>query len=423
MKPTVLLTRKATRAAMLAALRAAAKTLASGDFFFLTYSGHGGQVPDVNGDEDDKKDETWCLYDGQLIDDELYFELGQFKAGVRILVLSDSCHSGTVTRAAIMPPTDRSRRSGRRTDARRGGDAHLPRAPGVLRQAADRRRRRRPASRSSTPTTRSRRSRRSGRLVGRSRSSFDRVGDADLRLPGQPDLDGRRAQRRLHRAAARRSGTRARFSGNYANLHARIRARLPASQSPNLFTLGTAGSVPGPDAVHGLIRQHPRVVATRVAPRSGAWPAPTQRHHLRHSRPERSRCRPRTRGDRRGSVKAVGAGRHAARRRRAGARHGAAGRGRRRAADRQRADAGAAPGRCARPDAGAERAERRAARRGARRGRGARSSCRRSSAGPGSRPRRRAAPRAAGSARRCSAASRSSPAWSRTRPPRWPRRR
>ena len=56
-------------------------------------------MPDVWGDEADKQDETWCLYDGQLIDDELYFELSKFAPGVRILVLSDSCHSGTVVRA------------------------------------------------------------------------------------------------------------------------------------------------------------------------------------------------------------------------------------------------------------------------------------------------------------------------------------
>ncbi len=74
MKSTVLLTKKATRANVLAGLRGAAKSLKSGDLFFMTYSGHGGQMPDVNGDEPDKKDETWCLFDGQLIDDELYFE-------------------------------------------------------------------------------------------------------------------------------------------------------------------------------------------------------------------------------------------------------------------------------------------------------------------------------------------------------------
>ena len=56
----------------------AAKALKSGDLFFLPTPGHGGQVPDVTGEEPDKQDETWCLYDGQLIDDELYFELSRF---------------------------------------------------------------------------------------------------------------------------------------------------------------------------------------------------------------------------------------------------------------------------------------------------------------------------------------------------------
>ena len=44
-------------------------------------------------------DETWCLYDGQLIDDELYSSWGAFASGVRIFLLSDSCHSGTVSKA------------------------------------------------------------------------------------------------------------------------------------------------------------------------------------------------------------------------------------------------------------------------------------------------------------------------------------
>src|SRR5262245_13245822 len=74
MKSTMLLTSKATRAHALTAIRAAAKQLRAGDLFFLTYSGHGGQVPDVSGEEADKQDETWCLYDGELIDDELYLE-------------------------------------------------------------------------------------------------------------------------------------------------------------------------------------------------------------------------------------------------------------------------------------------------------------------------------------------------------------
>ena len=104
MKPTVLLTKQTTRAKVLAGIRATAKALQSGDLFFLTYSGHGGQIPDIDHEEVDRKDETWCLYDGELIDDELYFELSKFAAGVRILVLSDSCHSGTVTRDRVPPP-------------------------------------------------------------------------------------------------------------------------------------------------------------------------------------------------------------------------------------------------------------------------------------------------------------------------------
>src|SRR4030095_10761314 len=94
------LTKSATRNRILADLKRVAKKLKRNDIFFLTYSGHGGQVPNTGNDfEPDGFDETWCLYDGELIDDELYAALNQFAAGVRIFVLSDSCHSGTVLRA------------------------------------------------------------------------------------------------------------------------------------------------------------------------------------------------------------------------------------------------------------------------------------------------------------------------------------
>jgi metacaspase-1 len=101
-KPTTLLTKKATRGAWEASMKAAAAKLNSGDIFLLTYSGHGGQLPDLNSDEDDGLDETWCLYDGELVDDELYAALSKFAAGVRIFVLSDSCHSGTVLKMRKM---------------------------------------------------------------------------------------------------------------------------------------------------------------------------------------------------------------------------------------------------------------------------------------------------------------------------------
>ena len=96
----VILTKRATARNVSSAIRDAAKSLDRGDFLFLTYSGHGGQVPDTNTDEArDDRDETWVLFDRQLVDDELYTLWGEFRPGVRIFVLSDSCHSGTVTKA------------------------------------------------------------------------------------------------------------------------------------------------------------------------------------------------------------------------------------------------------------------------------------------------------------------------------------
>jgi hypothetical protein len=112
---TMLIDDQATSDAVIENIAQAAQALSSGDMFLLTYSGHGGQIDDINGDEEDGKDETWVLYDRMLIDDELYSLWGQFEAGVRIFMLSDSCHSGTVAkmrswqaiqkaRQASMPP-------------------------------------------------------------------------------------------------------------------------------------------------------------------------------------------------------------------------------------------------------------------------------------------------------------------------------
>ncbi|HSB10677.1 MAG TPA: caspase family protein [Blastocatellia bacterium] len=104
-----LLTKSATRSSVIKEVTSAAKSLKSGDIFMLTYSGHGGQLPDLNDDESDSQDETWCLYDGELVDDEIYSLLAKFVAGVRILVFSDSCHSGTVLKEAFYPPATRAR--------------------------------------------------------------------------------------------------------------------------------------------------------------------------------------------------------------------------------------------------------------------------------------------------------------------------
>jgi hypothetical protein len=96
-----LLTKEATSAAILDAIADSAPKLGAGDILFLTYSGHGGQLPDSNSDEDDRTDETWCAFDRQIADDELYSAWGAFPADARVFVLSDSCHSGTVTKAVV----------------------------------------------------------------------------------------------------------------------------------------------------------------------------------------------------------------------------------------------------------------------------------------------------------------------------------
>ena len=102
---TKLLTQEATVENVTKRVQSAAQVLEPSDYFLLTYSGHGGQLKDENKDEEDFLDETWCLYDRQFVDDELNFYLGGFKEGVRIFVLSDSCHSGSVSKGAKLERT------------------------------------------------------------------------------------------------------------------------------------------------------------------------------------------------------------------------------------------------------------------------------------------------------------------------------
>jgi metacaspase-1 len=95
-----LLTKDATRENLFMAAEGIKAKVKEGDILFMSYSGHGGQLPDYSGDETDNMDETWCLYDCELVDDEIYEILAGFPIGVRIIMLSDSCHSGTVIKMA-----------------------------------------------------------------------------------------------------------------------------------------------------------------------------------------------------------------------------------------------------------------------------------------------------------------------------------
>ena len=233
MKPTVLLTKKATRAAFLAAIRAAAKACRSGDFFLLTYSGHGGQMPDTNGEEEDKKDETWCLFDGQLLDDELYFELSRFVAGVRILVLSDSCHSGTVTREVAPPPPPPGQRSklmpeavGRRVYAEH--QAFYDKLQADVAAAA-----RKTFTDPDEALAQVGGAAEATALVGRFKPGVVLIsGCQDNQTSMDGDHNGAFTEQLL------KVWNRGLFDGNYNAFHTQIRAGLPRTQSPNLFVLG-----------------------------------------------------------------------------------------------------------------------------------------------------------------------------------------
>jgi hypothetical protein len=73
------------------------KRLKQGDFLLTHYSGHGGQLPDKNGDEDDHFDE--CIYDVDFkpISDDTLREIlvDNLPVGVTLRSIFDCCHSGT----------------------------------------------------------------------------------------------------------------------------------------------------------------------------------------------------------------------------------------------------------------------------------------------------------------------------------------
>jgi hypothetical protein len=93
--PLILKTGRATAGAVRDHLRWAARTTRFGDLFLFYFAGHGWRRPDANGDESDGFDELLLAYDRPLADDELDETWREFAKGVRILVVSDACHSGT----------------------------------------------------------------------------------------------------------------------------------------------------------------------------------------------------------------------------------------------------------------------------------------------------------------------------------------
>ncbi len=87
-----------TRKRFIAELERAASEAKEGSVTVIHYSGHGTQVRDKDGDEEDGYDEALYLYDGVLIDDKINEALNKFPNGSTEIILLDSCFSGSATR-------------------------------------------------------------------------------------------------------------------------------------------------------------------------------------------------------------------------------------------------------------------------------------------------------------------------------------
>lgn len=214
-RATKLLRERATASAVLGEIGRAAVELTRGDTLLITYSGHGGQMRDLDGDEDDGLDETWCLYDRQVIDDELFAAFMRFQPGVRIVVLSDSCHSGTVTKFVEM----------RSFINARDEESHSFRA---------------------MPDEVAR------RVYGLHQDQYRSIqqsvaGTSEARVPasvllisgcqdGQLSSDGSRNG--LFTGTLLKIWNDGRFRGSYAKLHRALQNALPSYQQPNLYLTG-----------------------------------------------------------------------------------------------------------------------------------------------------------------------------------------
>lgn len=111
----VLLNSSATKAGILASIEKLCAKVHKDDVVYVHFSGHGQQITDLNGDEEDGYDEAWIPYDAcksyqagiyegenHLIDDELneIFTRLRVRIGVKgkIVVIADACHSGSGSR-------------------------------------------------------------------------------------------------------------------------------------------------------------------------------------------------------------------------------------------------------------------------------------------------------------------------------------
>jgi hypothetical protein len=232
---TVILTADATRAALQRVFDLATSRLRSGEVFLLTFSGHGGQLPDLSGEEEDTLDDTSCLRDGMWVDNETAANVRRFRSGVRAVFVNDSCHSGTALRLA------------RRRDR---AETYRAMPPEVARQTYL-------AHRAFYD-----------RLQERARTADMRSAGASTLLLAACEEDQLAADGPFNgrfTAALKATWDNGRFRGTYESFHRRIRARLPSDQVPTLV-------IDGPEAAV-LVKERPFSIDRSTTMQTTATPA------------------------------------------------------------------------------------------------------------------------------------------------------
>jgi hypothetical protein len=134
----VLLDEQATRNGMLAAIDTwLIRGSQPRDRVLFYYSGHGSQIQDTNGDEEDGYDETLVsvdtrveqgMYRDMVLDDELQMRFNQLHDR-QVTIIIDSCHSGTATRVSVACEAAKYHK----TPVLHCGTRALPVEPGILR--------------------------------------------------------------------------------------------------------------------------------------------------------------------------------------------------------------------------------------------------------------------------------------------------
>jgi metacaspase-1 len=101
----VVLDKDATHDVIMSKLKRLLAGAQKDDVLVFTNSSHGTYLADTDGDEEtyDEALCPWDVKDNPLRDDELRVLLADIPTGVRVTVISDSCYSGTATRAMPVP--------------------------------------------------------------------------------------------------------------------------------------------------------------------------------------------------------------------------------------------------------------------------------------------------------------------------------